>query len=70
MVLKEHAFDVIVEVAQPGKVVRKSHLYTMVVHFLESIICELDQHLWQGFRSSLDSNNNLFIVAVIANACF
>ena len=37
---------VIVDVAQPGKVVRTSELNILVVHFLESIICKLDQNHW------------------------
>ena len=47
--LKQQVCNVIVDVAQPGKVVRTSHLYTLIVHFLESLICELDRNHWQGF---------------------
>ena len=46
--LKQHNYNVIVDLARPMKVVRRSHIRTLVGHFLESIICDLEQNIWWG----------------------
>ena len=48
MALKQHNSNVIVDLARPMKVVRRSHIRTLVEHFLESIICDLEQNVWWG----------------------
>ena len=50
--LKQHDFSVIVDLAQPMKVVRRSHIRTLVGHFLENITCDLEQNIWWGIWSS------------------
>ena len=63
-------FYVIVDVAQPGKVVRTFELNTLVEHFLESIICKLDQNHWQGFRFRHDSSFKQQLVVFAAHTYF
>ena len=47
--LKQNNYNVIVDLARPMKVVRISHIRTLVEHFLESIICDLEeQNIWWG----------------------
>ena len=43
---------VILDVAQPTKVFRTFNLRTLVGHFLESIICDLEQNVWWGIGSN------------------
>ena len=44
-----HDFSVIVDLARPMKVVRRSHIRTLVGHFLENITYDLEQNIWWGF---------------------
>ena len=50
--LKQHDFSVIVDLARPRKVVSRSHIRTLVGHFIKSIICDLEQKIWWGNWSS------------------
>ena len=50
--LKQHDSNVTVDLARPMKVVRRSHIRTLVGHFLENITCDLEQNIWWGIWSS------------------
>ena len=64
--LKQKNSGVIVDVAQPTKVVSRSQVRTLTGHFIGSKICNLEQNIWWGIGlravMALKQNNSGVII--------